>query len=84
MSQSRENLRTDGRMDRRTEGRTIAQTLTYRTLPAEARSPIRNLPLASRLHTIEFVWENFESTLFFPFIHDFTSEFKKVYPNIQF
>ena len=39
MSQSRENLRTDGRTDERTEGRADGQTLFYRTLPAEARGP---------------------------------------------
>ena len=39
MSQFQENLRTDGRIDRRTYGRMDGQTLFYRTLPAEARSP---------------------------------------------
>ena len=38
MSQSRENLWTDGRMDGRTEGRT--DTLFHGTLLAEARGPI--------------------------------------------
>ena len=35
MSQSRENVQTDGRMD--------GQTLFYRTLPAEARAPTTSL-----------------------------------------
>ena len=36
MSQSRENLQTDERMDGRTEGRTDGQILFHGTLPAEA------------------------------------------------
>ena len=39
MSQSWENLWTDGRTDRRMDG----QTLFYRTLPAEAGGPIMKL-----------------------------------------
>ena len=39
MSQFHENLQTDGRRDRRTDG----QTLFYRTLPVEARGPIRKI-----------------------------------------
>ena len=49
-----------------------------------AREKIINLPPAFRLRETEFVWENFESTVFFPFIHDFTSEIKKDFANIQF
>ena len=32
----------------------------------------------------KFVWENFESTVFSPFIHDFTFKGKKAFTNIQF
>ena len=39
MSQFHENLQTDERRDRRTDG----QTLFYRTLPVEAESPIRKI-----------------------------------------
>ena len=39
MSQSRENLWTDGRTDEMTEGWKDGQTLFYRTLLAEARGP---------------------------------------------
>ena len=48
------------------------------------REEIMNLPLASRLRETRFVWENFEPTVFFPFIHDFISEIKKAFTNIQF
>ena len=43
-----------------------------------------NLPPASRLHETEFGWESCESTVFLPFIYDFTSEIKKAFSNIQF
>ena len=39
MSQFHENLQTDGKTDRRTDG----QTLFYRTLPVEARGPTRKI-----------------------------------------
>ena len=34
---------TEGQTDRRTDRRTDGQTLFYRTLPAEARGPIRKI-----------------------------------------
>ena len=48
------------------------------------RKEITNLPPASCVHETEFGWENFESTVFFPFIHDFTSEIEKAFSNIKF
>ena len=39
MSKSWENLRTDGRADRRMEGWTDGQTLFYRALPAKTQGP---------------------------------------------
>ena len=48
------------------------------------REEITNLPPASCVHETEFGWENFESTVFFPFIHDFTSEIEKAFSNIKF
>ena len=42
MSQFWENLWTDERTDVRTDRRTNRQTLFYRTLPAEARGPIKS------------------------------------------
>ena len=49
-----------------------------------ARDEIMNLPPASRLPETEFGCENFESTVFFPFIRDFTSAIRKAFSNIQF
>ena len=45
---------------------------------------IMNLPTASHLRETEFVWENFEPIVFFPYIHDFTYEIKKAFANIHF
>ena len=42
-----------------------------------------NLPPASSLHKTEFGWQNFESTVFFLFIHDFTSKITMAFANIQ-
>ena len=57
---------------------------TFDRLQNMARKEITNLPPASSLHKTEFGWQNFESTVFFLFIHDFTSEITKVFANIQF
>ena len=57
---------------------------TFDRLQNMTREEIINLPPASRLRETEFAWEDFESTVFFPFIHDFTSEIKKAFTNIQF
>ena len=48
------------------------------------REEIMNLPPASHLHETELGWENFESTVFFPTIHDFISKIKKAFSNIWF
>ena len=56
---------------------------TFVRLQNMASEKIINLPPpASRLRETEFAWENFESPVFFPFIHDFTSEIKKDFANI--
>ena len=60
----------------------VAKKKTFVRLQNMAREKIINLPPASRLRETEFVRENFESTVFFPFIHDFTSEIKKDFANI--
>ena len=56
---------------------------TFDRLQNMAKEEIMNLPPAFRLCETEFGWENFESTVFFPFTHDFTSEIKKAFANIQ-
>ena len=57
---------------------------TFVGLENMTREEIINLPPASCVHETEFGWENFELTVFFPFIHDFTSEIEKAFSNIQF
>ena len=57
---------------------------TFDRLQNMAREEIMNLPTASCLRETEFDWENFESTVFFPFIHDLTSKIKKASSNIPF
>ena len=47
------------------------------------REEIMNLPPVSHLHKANFVWENFESTVFFSFIQDSTPVIKRAFTNIQ-
>ena len=69
------------------KAKTTQKWLTRETLDRllnMTEKEIMNLPPASCLHETEFVWENFKSTVFFPFIHDFISKVKKAFTNIQF
>ena len=50
----------------------------FHRLENMASEEIINLPPASRLQETKFVWEKFESTVFFHFIHEFTSETKSL------
>ena len=54
------------------------------SISISTREEVMNLPTASFYVKQKFGWENFESTVFFPFIHDLTLEIKKTFINIQF